>query len=79
MRLIGIGFKKSRKSIFRLCFACDGECNEGSVWEAAMSAPHFKLLNLIAIVDLNSMQSDGRTCDVMNVHLENMWKGFGWT
>lgn len=56
----------------------DGECNEGSVWEAAMSAPHFKLSNLIAIVDLNSMQSDGKTCDVMNVHLENMWKGFGW-
>jgi len=56
----------------------DGECNEGSVWEAAMSAPHFKLSNLTAIVDLNSLQSDGKTCDVMNVHLENMWKGFGW-
>ncbi|MFZ4522711.1 MAG: transketolase [Bacteroidales bacterium] len=56
----------------------DGECNEGSVWEAAMSASHFKLSNLTAIIDLNSMQSDGKTSDVMNVHLENMWKGFGW-
>ncbi|MHC1773991.1 MAG: transketolase [Lentimicrobium sp.] len=56
----------------------DGECNEGSVWEAAMSAPHFKLSNLIAIIDLNSMQSDGKTCDVMDVNLENMWRGFGW-
>ncbi|MEI7726240.1 MAG: transketolase [Bacteroidota bacterium] len=56
----------------------DGECNEGSVWEAAMSAPHFKLSNLTAIVDLNSMQSDGKTCDVMNIDLEQMWKGFGW-
>jgi transketolase len=56
----------------------DGECNEGSVWEAAMSAPHFNLSNLTAIVDLNSMQSDGKTSDVMNVQLENMWKGFGW-
>ena len=56
----------------------DGECNEGSVWEAAMAAPHFNLSNLTAVVDMNSMQSDGKTCDVMNTHLENMWHGFGW-
>ncbi len=56
----------------------DGECNEGSIWEAAMSAPHFKLSNLIAIVDLNSMQSDGKASDVLEINLENMWKGFGW-
>ena len=56
----------------------DGECNEGSVWEAAMCAPHFKLTNLTAIIDCNSMQSDGKTSDVMNIHLEKMWKGFGW-
>jgi transketolase len=56
----------------------DGECNEGSVWEAAMSAPHFKLSNITAIIDLNSMQSDGKTGDVLNINLESMWKGFGW-
>jgi transketolase len=56
----------------------DGECNEGSIWEAAMSAPHFKLTNLTVIVDLNSMQSDGKACDVLDIQLENMWKGFGW-
>lgn len=56
----------------------DGECNEGSVWEAAMSAPHFKLSNITAIIDLNSLQSDGKTNDVLNINLENMWKGFGW-
>jgi transketolase len=56
----------------------DGECNEGCVWEAAMSAQHFKLSNLTAVVDLNSMQSDGKTCDVLNIQLEEMWKGFGW-
>jgi len=56
----------------------DGECNEGSVWEAAMSAAHFKLSNLTSIIDHNSMQSDGKTSDVMNVQLEVMWKGFGW-
>ncbi len=56
----------------------DGECNEGSVWEAAMSVPHFKLSNITAIIDLNRMQSDGNVSDVLNIQLENMWKGFGW-
>jgi transketolase len=56
----------------------DGECNEGSVWEAAMSAVHFKLSNLTAIIDLNLMQSDGNVNDVLNIKLENMWKGFNW-
>ena len=56
----------------------DGECNEGSIWEAAMSAPHFKLSNLTVIVDLNLMQSDGHVRDVMNIQLEAMWKGFNW-
>jgi len=56
----------------------DGECNEGSVWEAAMSAPHFKLSNLTAIIDLNLMQSDGNASDVLDIQLEKMWEGFGW-
>ncbi|MCE3229482.1 MAG: transketolase, beta subunit [Bacteroidetes bacterium] len=56
----------------------DGECNEGSIWEAAMSAQHFKLSNLTAIVDLNRMQSDGHADDVLNIELENMWNGFNW-
>ena len=58
----------------------DGECNEGSVWEAVMSASHFNLSNLIAIVDRNSMQNDGHSEDVMSFDsLESAWKGFGWT
>lgn len=56
----------------------DGECNEGTVWESAMSAVHFGLSNLTAVVDMNSMQSDGRTCDILNIDLESIWKGFGW-
>ncbi len=56
----------------------DGECNEGSIWEAAMSATHFKLSDLTVIIDLNSMQSDGHVSDVLDIQLENMWKGFGW-
>lgn len=46
----------------------DGECNEGVVWEAAIAASHFKLNNLIAIVDVNGQQLDGYTADVMPIH-----------
>lgn len=56
----------------------DGECNEGAIWEAAMSATHFKLANLTVIIDLNMMQSDGNVSDVLNIDLEAMWRGFGW-
>jgi transketolase len=57
----------------------DGECNEGSVWEAAMSAAHFKLDNLTAIVDYNRLQSDGSGADIMDyIDLEAKWQSFGW-
>ena len=57
----------------------DGECNEGSVWEAVMCASHHKLNNLIAIVDRNSMQNDGESIDIMSFSsLESVWLGFGW-
>jgi transketolase len=44
----------------------DGELAEGQIWEATMSAAHYKLDNLCIIVDINGLQIDGRTCDVMN-------------
>lgn len=57
----------------------DGECDEGQVWEAAMAAAHFKLDNLIAIVDRNQIQLDGWTKDIMNLEpLADKWRGFGW-
>lgn len=56
----------------------DGECNEGAVWEAAMAAKHFKLSNLVAIIDANNMQSDGARDYIMAADYEAMWKGFGW-
>ncbi len=57
----------------------DGECNEGSVWEAAMSASHFKLDNLIAIIDRNNLQSDGISSEIMNMEdFPNKWRCFGW-
>lgn len=57
----------------------DGELQEGSVWEAAMSASHHKLDNLIAIVDRNECQIDGKTKDVMELEpLSDKWRSFGW-
>jgi transketolase len=57
----------------------NGECNEGSVWEAAMSAPQFKLDNLTAIVDDNGMQSDGTSADIMAMSpIEGKFSSFGW-
>lgn len=56
----------------------DGECNEGSVWEAFMSAAQFKLDNLIAIIDYNNMNLDGSNEDIMSVApLEEKLKAFG--
>jgi len=75
---LALAFQKTKNPYHVYVLLGDGECNEGAVWEAAMSAPHFKLANLTAVVDLNSFQSDGKTCDVMKADLENMWKGFGW-
>ena len=57
----------------------DGECEEGQTWEAALSAAHFKLDNLTAIIDCNHMQLSGWTRDIMNLEPFNQkWQAFGW-
>lgn len=57
----------------------DGECQEGQVWEAAMSAAHYKLDNLLAFVDFNGLQIDGKITDVMNpTPIDEKFKAFGW-
>ena len=57
----------------------DGECDEGQVWEGAMAAAHFKVDNLVAIVDNNGQQIDGWNCDVMNLDpFPRKWQAFGW-
>ncbi|GAM11014.1 hypothetical protein OR1_03322 [Geobacter sp. OR-1] len=57
----------------------DGECNEGSVWEAIMLAATLKLANLTAIVDFNKLQSFGRTNEVIDQHnMSTRWRDFGW-
>jgi len=57
----------------------DGECNEGSVWEAAMFAAHKKLNNLTAIIDFNKWQATGRSQDIIQLNpLVDKWLTFGW-
>ena len=57
----------------------DGECDEGSTWEAALFAPHHHLDNIIVIVDYNKIQSFGTVKDVLDLEpLGNKWQTFGW-
>lgn len=58
----------------------DGECNEGSVWEAALYAPAHRLKNLVAIVDFNKWQATGRSEEVTALApLRDKWAAFGWS
>ena len=80
---LSIGFclalKRKKSKSFVYCLFSDGELDEGSVWEAAMSAGHWKLDNLIAIVDVNNMQADGPSTGVLNFEpLPAKWEAFGW-
>ena len=57
----------------------DGECNEGSIWEAAMLAPNLNLNNLTAIIDYNKWQATGRSKEIMHLEpLVQKWESFGW-
>lgn len=57
----------------------DGECNEGSVWEAAMLAPAQRVDNLVAVIDYNKWQATGRSHDTMAISpLKEKWEAFGW-
>lgn len=61
------------------CLIGDGESQEGQIWEAAMSAAHYKLDNVCAIYDYNHLQIDGRVEDVMDVGpVADKWRAFGW-
>ena len=61
------------------CVMGDGECDEGSIWEAAMAAGHYKASNLIGFVDRNHLMIDGKTEDVMRLEpLADKWAAFGW-
>lgn len=61
------------------CVVSDGECDEGSVWEAALFAGHHRLSNLTLIIDYNRIQSLGATSEILNLDpLPDKWLAFGW-
>lgn len=76
---IALGLRLDRISSRVYCLLGDGEIQEGQIWEAAMTASHYKIDNLCAIVDHNNLQIDGYCSDVMNVEpIEDKFKAFGW-
>lgn len=76
---MALAAKRDGKSYRVFCLMGDGEQAEGSVWEAAMAGPHYKLDNLVGIIDRNRLQISGSTEDVMGLEpLEEKWAAFGW-
>ena len=78
---IGVAYALKKKQLDNFVYVVigDGECNEGSVWEAAMSAPNLKLDNLYAIIDRNNFQQTGSNSEIMNLDdLKLKWSSFGW-
>jgi transketolase len=71
--------RKSQAPSRVFCLMGDGECNEGSVWEAASFAPQHKLDNLVAIVDSNRLQGFGSTDQVIDMEpMADKWRAFRW-
>jgi len=76
---VAIAARKKEKPFKAYVVLGDGECNEGSVWEAAMSAAHFKLGNLVAILDRNRQQQTGSNEDIMPLgDAAQKFASFGW-
>lgn len=75
---IALAAKRKKESFQTYVLMGDGEVNEGSVWETVMFAKHNDLSNLTAIIDRNSMQSDGSCEDIIRIDMEAAWRGFGW-
>ncbi len=74
-----LGLKRKQSDSFVYNLLSDGELNEGSTWEAAMSASHWKLDNLIAIIDVNNQQADGQSSEVLAYEpIVDRWQAFGW-
>jgi len=76
---MALGARIQKKNFITYCIMGDGELNEGSNWEAAMTASHHKVTNLVAFVDRNKHMIDGRVEDVMGIEpLKDKWEAFGW-
>jgi transketolase len=80
---VGVGMaiaaKMDHKKYRTFVLMGDGELGEGSIYEAAMSASHYKLDNIVAIIDRNMLQISGKTEDIMSLEpLKERWESFGW-
>ncbi len=76
---LGLGARYLKKDWRTVCLMGDGECCEGSVWEAAMAGANFGLGNVIGIVDRNRLMIDGTTEEIMKLEpFADKWRSFGW-
>jgi len=76
---IALAARLNSKTYRTYVLLSDGECEEGQTWEAVLSAAHFKLDKVTAIVDCNGMQLSGWTRDIMNLEpFTRKWQAFGW-
>lgn len=76
---LALGLKRDGGSQRVFTLLSDGECDEGSTWEAALFAPHHGLDNLVAVVDYNKIQSLGHVRDVLGLEpFAGKWRAFGW-
>lgn len=77
---MALAARLSRQDYRVFAILSDGECNEGSVWEAAMFAPAQRLGRLVVIVDYNKWQATGRSNEVLSLaSLADKWRAFGWS
>lgn len=76
---ITLALRRKRSDAFVFNLLSDGELNEGATWEAALSAAHWQLAKLIAVVDVNNQQADGPSTRMLNFEpLAAKWEAFGW-
>jgi transketolase len=76
---LALGARLAKKKYLTYCIMGDGEQAEGTIWEAAMAASHYRLGNLIGIIDKNQLCIDGPTKEIMDIDpLEDKWVAFGW-
>ena len=80
---VGLGMalaaRQSRRDYQVYVLMSDGEMQEGMTWEAAMAASHYRVANLMALVDCNGLQVDGPVNQVLGIEpLVDKWRAFGW-
>jgi len=76
---VALAAKKNKKNYRVFVLIGDGECNEGSIWEASMSASHYKLSNITVILDRNNLQQTGSNEEIMSTNnLADKWRSFNW-